>query len=587
MKVYYHLAIRVTRLTRGKFVDLLTDLLALLLFVFLTLFITWPLIKFAREFVVGWVGDNYYFGWLIAWYQKSIFELHRLPLSVPFLNYPEGWNIAYNDMTPAMVAIALPASLVAGSTFGYNFSLWVSFVLSGFGVYAWVKRLTRHPAASMVAGTIFAFAPYRMSHLFGHFNLMGTQWFPLYFLFLTDLLASKDKSWKSACLAAIFLGLIGFTSQYYLYMTLVISVCYAGFYLVFFDHKLLKNPGFWKNLAVFLILSFLSVYLSVMPYLQLYGQEDIPARSLKEVRIWSANPTDFILPSREHFLWGSWFENIFGRNLWIENSLYVGCITLVLAVLAFFRRKQIEGLNPVIKLLVLMSFLSFLLALGTDLHWFGNPVRIDLPNFLRKWNPPPRSMIHLPGFYLFKFLPFYNRMRIWMRYGVFTLLFLSVLAGIGATWLMKYVKPRLTGLVTLVLLVLVVIDFYPRTPLLSKVTGRPVDYWLRDQPGEGAVTQFPLWQVTVPEQAYYTQVYNKPFMGSFSAFPPPQLQRVAPILNSFPDRESLALLQDLGVQWVIMDSATYPDFESIETGIEALDLKPVAIFDSLYVYEIK
>lgn len=145
-------------------------------FTALTILMTWPLPLHMADMVYGAPGDNFYFVWLIGWIQKALFQLHTSPLSVPFLNYPEGWNLAYSDIAPSMVGLALPGSLIAGPTFGYNFAALLSFVLSGLGVYLWVHRLTKNTVASLIAGTIFAFAPYRSTKLVaGHFNLMGTQ----------------------------------------------------------------------------------------------------------------------------------------------------------------------------------------------------------------------------------------------------------------------------------------------------------------------------------------------------------------------------------------------------------------------------
>src|SRR5690606_4174924 len=101
--------------------------------------------------------------------------LHQLPLTVSILNYPEGYHLAYTDASPLMILMALPFSLVGGSVLGYNLSMFVSFVLSGLGVYLWVRWLTHNHWAGILAGVLFAFVPYRMSHLYGHLNLMGTQ----------------------------------------------------------------------------------------------------------------------------------------------------------------------------------------------------------------------------------------------------------------------------------------------------------------------------------------------------------------------------------------------------------------------------
>ena len=79
-------------------------------------------------------------------------------------------------------------------------------------------------------------------------------------------------------------------------------------------------------------------------------------------------------------------------------------------------------------MLALMAVVAFILALGTDFHWLGQAVMVDVPEFLRPWHPYPQTLIHLPGYLLFKYLLFYANMRVWMRYGIFVMLFISVLA---------------------------------------------------------------------------------------------------------------------------------------------------------------
>jgi hypothetical protein len=193
---------------------------ATLYFLVMTIIITWPFASYMTHSVVGSIGDNIYFIWLIKWFQKALFELHVSPLFVPFLNYPQGWYLAYTDITPAMVLSGLPAGLLGGATFGYNFSMLASFVLSGLGMYIWVRKLTGSSAAGIISGTAYAFLPYRMAHfLIGHLNLSGTQWFPFYFLGLTDLIQMKKFSWTPILLTAVSLGLIGLSSIHYLYMT--------------------------------------------------------------------------------------------------------------------------------------------------------------------------------------------------------------------------------------------------------------------------------------------------------------------------------------------------------------------------------
>ena len=555
--------------------------LAIGLFTFLTVFMTWPLAVQAGSSVIGWVGDNVYFVWLVGWFQKALFELHRLPLSVPQLNYPEGWNLAYNEITAAMVLAALPASLVGGPVLGYNFSIFLSFVLSGLGVYLWVHRLTGNFTAGLIAGSIFAFAPYRLSHLVGHFNLMGTQWFAFYFLSLNDLLENRKPVGKLVVMAALFLCLISLTSQYYLYMTLVLSLVYISGYWLLVDHRLVFRPGFWGRLAAMGLVSLPLVVIAILPYLLLNSQGVIPVRTLDDIRIWSASPTDFILPSPQHFLWGDKVHWSFDRRLWVENTLYLGGVSLALAGLALARRR------PAARLMAFTALIAFILALGTNLHWLGQPIIVDVPQFFQRWYHYQQTYIPLPNHFLFKFLPFYSGMRVWMRYGIFVMLFTSLLAGLGAAWLLEWLKPRWVAPAAAVILLLVMVDFYTGPVFLSPVSARRVDHWLASQPGQGVVAEYPLPLQGRSAQVYSTLSHGKPFLGTFfAAYTTPQFQRIAPVLAGFPDKESLELLRELGVEWVLVDSSRYENFLLMEGAIRSMGLRPVVVLDGHSVYHL-
>ncbi|MCL5958126.1 MAG: hypothetical protein M1358_02220 [Chloroflexi bacterium] len=562
---------------------------AVIFFTAVTVLITWPLAPHLGNSLYGGGSDGMYYIWLVGWYQKALFQLHRLPLEVPFLNYPEGWNLAFTETTPAMVLPALPLSLLAGPTFGYNFSVLLTFVLSGLGVHLWVWRLTKNTPASLIAGTIFAFAPFKMAYVFaGLFPLMGTQWFPFYFMCLYDLLQQRKWSWKTALLTALFLGLIGLTSQYYLYMTLITSCLFVGGYLLLVERKVIGQLRFWGRLGGVVLAAAPLVLVALAPYLLLASQSMISSRSLTdEVRALSASPTDFILPSTRHFLWGEWLWQILQKRHLADSTLYLGAVTLALLVVAFVKRKQIKQ-NGLPRVLAWTGALAFMLALGVDFHWLGQSVTVDVPQFLQQWHPFPKTFVPPPGYFLFKYLPFYGLMRNWMRYGVFVDLFVSVLAGLGAAWLLGRMRPRLALPVTALLLALILFDFYPYVNLRT-VQGRPVDYWLASQPGNGAVVQFPFPARQVDGSLiYYTSVNNKPFIGGFvAAFGTPQFRRIQPILESFPDEKSVAVLKELGTQWVLVDSNEYrKTLSQTLATIESLGLKPEGKMGDQYVYEL-
>ena len=566
----------------------------LLYFALLSLVWTYPLVLRMRDSVVGEIGDNIYFIFLIRWYQKAWFELHISPFFHPWLNYPQGWNLASTDTSLATTLFGLPVSLFAGPIFGYNFAMLVTFVLSGWAMFVWVRHLTGSRAAGIIAGTIYAFLPYRMAHfLIGHMNLSGTAWFPLYFMGLYDLLRTRRAvslraSWRPVLLAGLSLGLIGFTSMYYLYLTLLISAVFGLAYFALVDRRAVLDARLWQRLAAFGLVAAPLVVFSILPFFGLESQGGLASRTVSYASMYSASPTDFILPSTDHFLWGSWVGAHFDRSLWIEATLYIGIVSLALAVVAWLHRAQ-TGHAPLLKVSLLVILVAFVLALGTDFHWLGQRVEVTLPGLLQNLLHRDQAPIPLPALLLFRYLPFYAKMRALMRIGLFALIFTTLLAGLGAAWLLRRMGPRRVLPLTLLLLALVFIDFYPGPYThFDRVQARPVDSWLADQPGQGAVAQFPFYQVEDQDQVYNTLTHGKPFIGGFfSANQPEQYLRIRPVLETFPTPEGAALLDQLGVQWVLFDTRQYPDFPSTRAQVEALGLKYVTTVGDQAVFEME
>ena len=538
-----------------------------LAFLVLTLVFTWPLGARLTTSLCGPPGDNYYFAWLVGWYEKALFGLHRLPLSVPQLNFPQGWSLAQNEATPAMVAIALPLSVLDGPVLGYNVALFVTFVLSGLGVYLWVLRLTRSRAAGLVAGVLFAFCAYRFRQP-GHLNLMGTQWLALWFMSLHDVLRGPVRT-KGIALAALFLGLIALTSLYYLYMTLLLSVVFVALY-VWPDRHAWPN-GLWRRLALVGLAALPLLALALAPSLMLVRQGGLQPRALDDASFWSASPTDFLFPPPSHLILGAWGALNYDRVLSWESTIYVGLVALLLAGVAIAPRGCLSR-KRLVQCLALTALVAVVLALGTDLHWRHQPVTVPAPALLQRWFPSGRAPIPLPGYLLFRFLPLYAQMRVWMRYGILVNLFVSVLAGVGLAWLLQRVGRRWARIVAVVALALALVDLYPGLMQLSRISGRPVDDWLADQPGQGAVVQFPLDQCTLPTFTYYTLVHGKPFVGGFFAAGwPEQWRRIQPVLLGFPDQASLELLRGLHVQWICVDTRRF--LAARRATMEALGLR--------------
>ena len=453
-------------------------------------------------------------------------------------------------------------------------------------MFLWVKHLTKSNLAGLIAGTIFAFIPFKMAHyVTGHLSLAGTQWFPFYFWGLFDLLKQAKFSWKPALMASIAAGMIGLTSPYYVYMTIIISVVFLAGFLIFKGYKRLMDTDFWKSVMAFGLLATVLVGLSMLPYLNLNAQNGLADRSVDYLNRYSASPTDFLIPSPKQFLWGQWIDDHLSPEFYNEATLYIGVVSFVLAMVAWWKWRKSE-LPDLLGISLLVIIGSIVLSLGIQLHWLGKQV-ISLPRFLQPiFHRTDMPQIYFPAYYLSKYLPFFSKMRVMMRFGLFALIFFSMTAGLGAHILTKSATPKIKLWVGIGLLLLVFIDFYPG-PLTGFVptAARPVDTWLATQPGTGALAQFPFDQESGQDQVYNTIVNQKPFLGGyFNANQPEQYLRIKPIMGGFPSAECVDLLKTLGVAYVVVDSSQYPNYPDVDRSIQALGLPLLHIGESEYVY---
>lgn len=564
-------------------------LLAFLYFCVLTLVMTYPLVLRMGTSIVGSMsGDNIYFVWLMRWFERSLFELHISPFFSPFLNYPQGWYLTSTDTTPIMVLIGLPGSMLINWVWGYNFSMMASFALAGWFMYLWVRRLTGDHLAGLVAGTVYAFLPYHMAHfIIGHMNLSGIQWFPLFFWGLFDLLRQKEFSWKPVLLAAVSAGLIGLTSMYYIYMTVILAAVFVVVFLVFGGFKRLKDAAFWKSAIAFGVLAAILVAVTLIPYLQMSSQNGLANRSAEYVSNYSASVTDFFVPSRFNFLWGEYIRTHFSQEYWQESNLYIGAVAFVFMVIGWFLKKRISQVGNLLWVAGLTALAGYVLALGIDLHWLGRQV-VTLPAWLetalhRSGSDP----VYLPAYFLFLHLPFFAKMRVMMRFGLFALVMTSMMAGLGAHTVLKKLNGKVRNWAYAGILLLAFLEFFPGglSSWMNVVEGRPVDYWLAEQLGTGAVAQFPFSVEGDQTQVFYTGIYEKPFLGGFfNANSPQQYNDIAPVMASFPSAESITLLHDLGVTYVVVDSSLYEDFELVNHEALEHGLVLIHISENEYVY---
>ncbi|HWP46770.1 MAG TPA: discoidin domain-containing protein [Candidatus Limnocylindrales bacterium] len=571
-----------------------SHLTVLLIFTLFTLGLTYPLVFHLNSSVFAVYGDPLLTTWILAWDVHKLFtdpqNLFQANIFYPYKNV-----LAYSENLLASSLFAAPILLLSQNPIlAHNGVFLLSFILSGFGTYLLVRHLTHNPYAGLFSGIIFAFGPYKFSHL-GHLQLLTTQWIPFCFLFLHRLL--ETHRWRDLFLFWLFFILQALSSSYYaLFLSLSLGIWLVAYGLISRRNFL---SSLWSKLGGFVILSVLVLYPVSRPYFKV--QEEMGfTRTLEEVKVFSADLKNYLGVPHFNKLYGK----VLVRFAKTEAMLFPGTLALLFAGLGIlfavrplkwrtlFPERGLFLKNvPVIGAYGFMVILAGILSLGPQLHLFG--ITLEGPYGI--------LYHHVPGF---------KGLRVPSRWGMMVSFGLSVLAGYGVLPLLRntgnskqnkrYLSFLRTPFLVCALLSALLVVEYDSTPLsLHKVpVGEQIPevyQWLAKQEGDFPIFELPLqsnlqdyWREA--PYVYFSTYHWKKLINGYSGFSPPLAILIHQVMETFPDETSIQILQRLGTRYLIIHSETYPPWyvrkllQDLECFDDQLILREK--FGEAYLYEI-
>ena len=554
-----------------------------LFFGLLAVVVTWPLSLHLSTRVIGpFYGDNLEYVWKIWWVEHALLDLGRSPLIQPDIYYPYGYPLAYGEITPSHTYLGLPITALLGPVATYNLSILVSFVLSGLVTYLLVRELTGSEAAGLVSGVIFGFCPYRMARIAGNLPLVDTQWLPLFFLFVERFV--RRRRWHYAAAAGLCYAASALSSWYYAVALALLAPIYL---LVRFRPWRDRGWRYWiPGILPFALAAALPILPFLLPYLSVQQAGEARAQ-LEQTAFWSASLTDFLTPNPRHFLWGEWVQKnllFYPGGMPYEFILGWGILPTILAL--YGMRK---GRESAVRGWLLWIVAALVFSLGPVFTLFGRIIPLPAPEGLAAsvqraldWlgqhslaaepflpASAGRIVIPLPALFLRWYLPGLAGMRSWGRFAIFATLGVAALAGVGvAAFLREEVERRrvrrpalrrwaLTG----ILAGLIFFEFYTGPQDLITPGPRPVDEWLRDQPGRATIIQMPLLVALSGPQMYYSMHHGQRVATGYGTYFPILFESWYPELFHFPSDDALEVLASWeggGIKWVLIDEADVP-----------------------------
>jgi hypothetical protein len=498
---------------------------------------TWPQVLVLETHAVEH-QDVYFNLWRLRWIAHAM-ATSPADLFNGNIFHPETGVLAFSDAMLVEGLLAAPLFwLGVPPVLVHNLWLLGAIVASAVGITLLARHLTGSTAASMSAGIVFGFAPYRFEH-FMHMELQWTVWIPWAFWALQRTIESH--SWRYGLLMGAFVSLQMASSVYYGVFLIVLVGIVGTLQLVAVPRRdLMKTAG---ALVLGGVVAASASWLYSRPYSAASTQ--VGLRSMEEVKRFSARPGDYTVATPTNLLYGP----TLGRP---ERRLFPGILAAVLAVAGVLL------LPPAPTLVAYLAGLAvaFELSLGANGYLF--PFLYEHSSVFRGLRAPARA-------------------------AVFCLFFLGIL-GAHASAALTRSSSSLTRWVVSALICAGLLFEYRVAPM--QLVGYPNDppplsRVLASLP-PGVVAEFPMPRRDAPPHhdprfAYMSTFHWMPLVNGYSGFfPRSYLNRLVRV-RGFPDAESVASLGRENVRYLIVHADGYPDGERqriverlLELGVKGL-----------------
>jgi len=486
----------------------------------------------------------------------------------------------------------------------------ISFAIAGLGMFLLVRHLTGNPWASFLAGALYGFSPFRISHI-NHLNILAMHWLPFILLF-----------WHRALERRRFTDYGGFVFFFVLEGLSCVQLSMSLFVLLplltIMETIRLKEPAraLWHWGAAYgcVALVLIPFFLPYYGTLHALGMLNTPYPD------WSASIISFFTPPGALRLWG-WLTPILGKGQDVETYLFPGITILCLAYAGL--RSFASGTEKpcgaagggspfIFRLMDLMIAASLVLILAITLTGGLSfmagpfPVSVRSPSILstfaatlialrifldRKMRESAKHFLQsLPphvSFYcilviigvvftfygpfvlLGKLFPPLASIRVSSRVFTIALTGLCVLAGYGFVALAK--KQRRPPALAAALIVLVLIESCPVPLLLSPLPGTTIARTLQTVPAGSVVMLLPLKDDELNAGYMYSAAgHGIQLVNGYSGITPRYYEALDEALGDFPSDRSKGALVQFKVGHVLLDRTKIPGerLRAIEEGLQ-------------------
>jgi len=538
-------------------------------FITLTFVFTYPLILKIRSSIPGTYTTDESFAWLAYfWWLKYAFKHHLADMNYSFIAAPFGLDISKLILPPSWNLFSKWLSIFTDSVISYNIQILLSFILSGIATFYLAFILTKDKLTSLFAGIVYAFCPYHFVRAWQHLSLVQIQWMPFYILTLVKL--QKFPTYKHVFLSIIALVLVISFEFHYTYFMFVTTVLLLIYSLVFYKKEYVRYLRFLKMTLIVMAVGM--VFIASIAINKGLMKTIIESRNIRpsawnvirpfnDLFTQSARPLSYFLPATAHPVFGKFTENFIGTPLYgdslTEHTLYLGWVPLLLAFIAFKRWRKKRKQLPVASYQPPEGredfYIGFFIFLAITAWLFSQPPWWQIGPF----------KIYMPSFFMYKILPM---IRAYCRFGIVVMLAVAILAGFGLKEIISKLKTQNSKLAAAILSCgLILFEFwnYPPFKLIDVSKVPPVYYWIKNQPGDFAIAEYPL-DADSPNELYklYQTKHEKKIINGTT--PGTDANKVAQGIVRLSETATVVKLKEMGVKYALVHYDGYLQTDLLE-----------------------
>ncbi|MFN7984434.1 MAG: hypothetical protein U0Q11_21530 [Vicinamibacterales bacterium] len=618
--------------------------LVALLFLALTVVLTYPLSVHPWSTTFPGSSDRNLYAWTLAWDAHAL--LHR-PLAIFDANifHPYARTLAYSENLIGAAMLVAPVQWVVQDPFlSFNLAALASVPLCAFGAYLLACRLGLDTSSAWICGLVFGFAPPRFLRI-DQLHLTSVQWIPFCLAYAHSYVRTRRAFDLRVALAFLSLQLLtsGHGAVFLLAALagLVVYLLATGERVQFVST--LRDAGLVSAIVL------LPAALVFVPYRLV--QLEVGLR--RDLNDWTGSWASF-LASPTHL--DAFLLNHLGTfGAWITTDaqayLFPGLLPVLLAGAAFFVGRQHTSrartpgtlLGALATALELTAFMA--LAAGIYIAMSGanrlvlGGLTITVRQVWRVWAlaallagvrmtlhsrvpfsirtrvvnlTRARLRLHddMRVFYLLiviaclllavgpplgpwryiYWIPGLSFIRVPSRFMILGTLGVAVLCAYGFARLTRATSKTAQRMATVATTVALVVEFavVPFEVVASPREIPMADRWLATQPTPFVVAELPPMDPTIP--MLHSTVHWQKTVHGYSGWNPDISQQIAAALPSIPDPASLNLLSRIGVTYLVVHTSMYDaaEWRALEPKLAASERLEMRYADAEgRVYELK